>query len=127
MKRNWLRQFELQQSGIADKISMIKQGSLTRIQRKQMEMDITQAIDAMRKIAGKEALRSEAKTSLIPALKKVERRVKMLRGRQYVAKPLAALPASKRAAYKHVFSLVYECSPNRSVAQSLVDKMLSRL
>jgi len=127
MKRNWLRQFELQQSGIADKISAIKQGSLTRIQRKQMEMDIAQAIGAMHRIAGKEALRSEAKTSLVPVLKKVERRVKMLRGRHYVAKPLAALPASKRAAYKHVLSLVYECSPNRSVAKSLVDKMLSRL
>jgi hypothetical protein len=39
-------------------------------------------MQAMRKIASKEAFRSEAKTSLNPALKKADRRVKMLKGRQ---------------------------------------------
>lgn len=127
MKRNWLRQFEFQRSGVAEKISMIKQGSVTPIQRKRLEMDIAQAVQAMGKIADKGALCLEAKTSLKPALKRLERKVAMLKGRQYIAKSLAALPANKRLVYKHVFTLVYECSPNRSVAKSLVDRMLSKL
>jgi cysteine desulfurase len=48
-------------------------------------------------------------------------------GRNYGAKPLATLSASERRASERIFSLIYECSPNRVVAKSLVDKILSKL
>jgi hypothetical protein len=41
--------------------------------------------------------------------------------------PLAALPSPKRAAYKHIISLIYECSANRVAASALVDRLLARL
>lgn len=40
---------------------------------------------------------------------------------------LERLPARKRATYKEVFDLVYECSVNQVAAKSLIDRMLNRL
>ena len=126
-KRNWLRQFELQKAGVVERAEIIKQGSVTTIQRKKLEIDIALALQAMSKIADKAALAIEAKTSLRPDIKKLERRMARLEGRKYGARPLAALPAGERRASERIFSLIYECSPNRVVAKSLVDKILSRL
>ena len=38
-----------------------------------------------------------------------------------------SLPASKRATYKEVFDLIYDCSVNQVAAKSLIDRMLDRL
>jgi hypothetical protein len=125
-KRNWLRQFELQKAGVVERVEIIKQGSVTTIQRKKLEIDIALALQEMTKIADKAALAVDAKTSLGSDIKKLERRMAMLKGRTYGAKPLAALPAGERRASERIFSLIYECSPNRVVAKSLVDKILSK-
>jgi len=126
-KRNWLRQFEFQKAGVLERIEIIRQGSVTRIQRKKLEIDIALALQTMGRIADKTALALEAKTSLRPDIKRLERRMVLLQGRKYGAKPLAVLPASERRASERIFSLIYECSPNRIVAKSLVDKILSKL
>jgi len=100
---------------------------VTPTQRKKLEIDIASALQTMGKIADKTTLASEAKTFLRRDIKKLEHRLVTLKGRKYEAKPLAALPASERRASEHIFSLIYECSPNRVVAKSLVDKILSKL
>jgi hypothetical protein len=127
IKRNWVRQFELHKSAIAENAAIIRQGGVNLVQRKQLEADIARSLEGMRKIVGKELLSREAKSSLRPAIKRVERSLSKLNGSNFHAKPLADLPGPKRRAYEHVISLVYECSSSRSVAKSLVDKILSRL
>jgi molecular chaperone HtpG len=126
-KRNWLRQFELQKAGVLERVEIIRQGSVTPTQRKKLEIDIASALQTMTKIADKTALASEAKTFLRRDIKKLEHRLATLKGRKYEAKPLASLSASERRASEHIFSLIYECSPSRVVAKSLVDKILSKL
>jgi len=126
-KRNWLRQFELQKAGVLERIEIIRQGSVTPPQRKKLEIDIALALHTMGKIADKTALATEVKTFLRRDIKKLEHRMVLLQGRKYGAKPLAALPASERRASERIFSLIYECSPSRVVAKSLVDKILSKL
>lgn len=126
-KRNWLRQFELQKAGVLERVEIIRQGSVTRNQRRKLEIDIASALQMMGRIADKTALTVEAKTYLKRDIKKLEQRVVTLKGRKYGAKPLSALPASERRASERIFSLIYECSPNRIVAKSLVDKILSKL
>jgi hypothetical protein len=126
-KRNWLRQFEFQKAGVLERVEIIRQGSVTRIERKKLEIEIALALQTMGKIADKAALAAESKAYLRPDIKKLDRKMATLQGRKYGAKPLAALPASERRASERIFSLVYECSPNRVVAKSLVDKILSKL
>jgi hypothetical protein len=126
-KRNWLRQFELQKAGVIERVGIIRQGSVTQSQRKKLEIDIALALQTMGKIADKTALATEAKAFLRRDIKKLEHRMVLLQGRTYGAKPLATLPASERRASERIFSLIYECSPNRVVAKSLVDKILSKL
>ena len=41
--------------------------------------------------------------------------------------PLQSLSEKKRAAYREVFGLIYECSQNGVAAKSLVDRILSRI
>lgn len=43
------------------------------------------------------------------------------------ADPLDMIDEDKRDAYRQVFNLIYECSTNRLVAKSLVDKIIQRL
>jgi hypothetical protein len=80
----------------------------------------------MGKIADKTAL-SEARPLLRRDIKKLGHRLATLEGRKFGAKPLAALSASQRRASERIFSLIYECSPNKIVAKSLVDKILAKL
>ena len=75
----------------------------------------------------KESLSAEAKSSLIPTIKKLERSLLRLGRLHFSAKPLASIPAQKRRTYEHLFGLIYECSTNQVVAKSLVDKLLSKL
>lgn len=126
-RRNWLRQFEFQKAGVLERVEIIRQGSVTPTQRKKLEIDIASALQTMGKIADKTALAAEAKTFLRPDIKKLEHRLVTLKGRKYGAKPLATLPAAERRASERIFSLIYECTPNRVVAKSLVDKILSKL
>ncbi|HEV2395801.1 MAG TPA: ATP-binding protein [Candidatus Sulfotelmatobacter sp.] len=125
-KRNWLRQFELQKAGVIERVQIIRQGSVTPTERKRLETDIASALHTMGKVADKAAL-SEARPLLRRDIKKLEQRLAALKGRTFGAKPLAALPPSQRRASERIFSLIYECSPNRIVAKSLVDKILSKL
>src|SRR5579871_90656 len=127
IKRNWLRQFALHKFAISENAAIIRQGGVNLVQRKQLEADIARSLEDMRKIAGKDPLSREAKSSLRPAIKRVERTLSKLLNADFRAKALADLPSQKRRAYEQVLSLVYECSPSRSVAKSLVDKILSRL
>jgi hypothetical protein len=92
-----------------------------------LEIDIASSLETMGKIADKTALSSEAKAFLRRDIKKLEHRLATLNGRRYEAKPLATLPPSERRASERIFSLIYEVSPNRIVAKSLVDKILSKL
>jgi len=100
---------------------------VTQTQRKKLEIDIALALQTMGRIADRTALATEAKIFLRRDIKKLEQRLVTLKGRKYGAKPLATLPASERRASERIFSLIYECSPNRIVAISLVDKILSKL
>jgi Histidine kinase-, DNA gyrase B-, and HSP90-like ATPase len=125
-KRNWLRQFELQKAGVRERVGIIRQGSVTPTERKRLEIDIASALQSMRKIADRTAL-SEARPLLKRDIKKLEHRLATLAGRKFGAKSLAALSASQRRASERIFSLIYECSQNRVVAKSLVDKILSKL
>jgi hypothetical protein len=125
-RRNWLRQFEIQKSGILERIQVIRQGTVTPTDRKRLEINIALALQMMGKIADKAAL-SESRPLLKRDIKKLEHRLATLKGRTFAAKPLAALPPSQRRASERIFSLIYECSPNRIVAKSLVDKILAKL
>jgi molecular chaperone HtpG len=43
------------------------------------------------------------------------------------ASPLDRLAPDRRAFYEEMFSLIYECSANRSAAKSLVDRIMSKV
>jgi len=48
-------------------------------------------------------------------------------GRDANADPLTIIDATERETFRTVFNLIYECSPNRPAAKSLVDKIIQKL
>ena len=40
---------------------------------------------------------------------------------------MEAMPKNKRAVYQEVFDLIYDCSPSKVVAKTLIDKIIARI
>jgi hypothetical protein len=60
-------------------------------------------------------------------IQKLRREVAKVEGEDRSVSPLAHVPKSRRQAYQQVFSLIYECAPNRTVAKAIVDRIMTRL
>ncbi|NKM42083.1 molecular chaperone Hsp90 [Rhizobium laguerreae] len=127
IRRNSLREVELQQQNIEQTIEVLAQGAIADGERTRRQAIVE---DGFQRIA--RALRN-------PTLKHDDIRDKSaavdeLRGRFETAKqepampgPIEGLTQPEQAAFKKFCDLVYECSPNAAAAKTLLDKILAKL
>jgi Histidine kinase-, DNA gyrase B-, and HSP90-like ATPase len=125
--RNWLREFGRERANAKETIRIIKQGGVGATHRARLIGEIRQALATMEKVAARPALASQAKRKLYPKICRLQKEFAGILRAEYKNKSLARMPSHLRRAYEQVLSLVYECSPNRAAAKSLVDKILVRL
>jgi hypothetical protein len=127
IRRNWLRQFEQQRNKARHDLDIVKQGSITGVQRQVVLTQVHQVLDSMNKAVLKDFLKADA-PALLDVLSKLRREfLKIKSGQDVQAKVLSRLAPVQRRAYQQVFSLLYECSPDRIAAKALVDRMLLRI
>jgi hypothetical protein len=127
IRRNWLRQFEQHRNKARHDLDIVKQGSLTGVQRQVVLTQVHQVLDSMNKAVLKDFLKADA-PALLDVLSKLRREfLKIKSGQDAQAKVLSRLAPVQRRAYQQVFSLLYECTSDRVAAKSLVDKMLLRI
>jgi molecular chaperone HtpG len=125
IRRNHMRQFELHHIAVKEKIGMLDQGALAPRERGQAERAARVSLAAMEKIADKDGLDTEG--HLKSTIVSDEKRLTKALNKPAVASSLEALPRTKRKMYEHLFSLVYECSTNRSAAKALIDRILLKI
>jgi hypothetical protein len=107
-------------------LSIIAQGSLSRAEQARLLREAQGAIAQADRLAKSEFFQSQGVDSDLD-LKELKREIATITGAAEMASPLTRLSKPHRQAYQKVFSLIYECAPNRSVAKAIVDRIIDRL
>ena len=127
MHRKWVRDFELREHALRDRVGIIKQGAVGRTERHRLGEEIRETLVALDQIVNRGALPIDTAQDLRKRLEKVQRESNRILQSPAMPSALMALPGPKRRAYEHVIGLIYECSPNQAAAKLLVDRILARL
>jgi molecular chaperone HtpG len=125
-KQARLKTFELGADKVYEKLDMLKQGAISARYAKSTKAEIGTLLSGMRKAVTFELLEDKHRRALKGQLASIEKAVDT-HATKAEGDILKSVPVRKRAAYKEVFDLIYECSTNRIAAKSLVDRMLDRL
>ena len=128
VRRKWLRQFEIHTQAVHEKLDIVKQGVLNETDRNALALSAKQMLLQMETIVGKDLLVEDSPEELRAEVENLRAEVSALIDEGKSEKsPLAHLPPDKQVMYQHFFSLIYECSVNRTVAKALIDKILLRI
>jgi molecular chaperone HtpG len=126
--RKLARDYELAAGDVKDQIAIIKQGTLTAPKRKAAETQVREALAVMTKTGDKLKRMDEKSLPLTPTVESLVKKLNSILSRPADQQtPLAHLPAKKREMYEHFFALIYEASGNRTVAKSLIDRILLKI
>lgn len=125
-KRNRLKGFELATDKIYEKLSVLMQGAVSARYAKSIKEEIGALLSEMCKVAQFDLFDDEDRRVLRSQLRTIEKAVDVHTTR-VVGNIFESLPERKRATYKEVFDLIYDCSVNQVAAKSLIDRMLDRL
>ena len=125
-KRNRLKTFEFGADKVYEKLEVLKQGAISERFSKSVKAEIGLILSEMGKAVDFELFEDEDRGALKGKLASIEKAVDA-HTTKAEGDILDRFPARKRATYKEVFDLIYDCSVNQVVAKSLVDRMLDRL
>lgn len=125
-KRNRLKTFEFAADKVYEKLDVLKQGAVSERFAKSIKAETGTLLAEMRKVVEfdlfEDADRSALRSRLASTEKAIDANTTKVEGGIF-----DSLPARKRATYKEVFDLIYDCSINQVTAKSLIDRMLDRL
>jgi 23S rRNA maturation mini-RNase III len=127
VQRKQSRDFDLREMAIRDKASIVKQGVLTRGDRKRITEEIRVGLAFLGGIVAKGQLPAPTLAKLKARHAKLERYVRKIMNAPVKASALSDLPSSKRRVYEQLIGLIYECSASQANAKLLVDKILKRI
>jgi molecular chaperone HtpG len=125
-RRSKLKEFEFAQKDALDRLAVINQGAMSAGATAAEMSRVCHALAKMRKVIGADFLEEGLKTEMLSAVAQLETALDQV-GDGTPADPLDMIAPNERDAYRQVFNLIYECSANRIVAKSLVDKIIQRL
>jgi len=127
IRRNRWREFLRQIDGARERLGIIKQGALSKSEQVRLLREVHAAIAEAERLMAHEFFAAPQDVSPQKELQRLKRDVLKASGEDYSESPLAHLTRTHRQAYQKVFSLIYECAPNRSVAKAIIDRVMARL
>ncbi len=125
-KRNRIKLFELAADKVYERLDVLKQGAVSERYAKTIKAETGTLLSEMRKATEFDLFEEQERGALRQQLRKIEKAVD-LQATRAEGDILEGLPKQKRAAYKEVIDLIYDCSVNQVAAKSLIDRMLDRL
>ena len=125
-KRNRLRTLELAADKVYEKLDVLKQGAVSERFAKSIRAEIGTLLSEMRKVMDFNLFEDEDRRVLRSRLASIEKAVDA-HATKAEGDVLGSLPARKRATYREVFDLIYDCSVSQVAAKSLIDRMFDRL
>jgi hypothetical protein len=128
VRRKWLRQFEIHNEAIREKLDIVRQGVLSKKERNAVALSTKQVLLQMEKIAGMDLLIEDDPDQLRAIVERLREEVgAVIQETTPEKSPLSHLPSDRQAMYQHLFALIYECSQNRTAAKALVDRILLKI
>ena len=128
ISRKWQREFDSHKEASLQHARTVSRGGITRASRKTHIDAALKSLKSMNNILQTRHIDDSLRKVLADTAKTVETRVQKLLGKEAAASdPLISVTPSRKAAYQHIISLIYECSANRVVAGVLVERLLARL
>jgi molecular chaperone HtpG len=127
IKRNRWREFLRQLETTRQDLAIIKQGAISRVEVRRLTREVRAQVLELKRIMARGVFDPHDKAEAERELQKLKREVLKLSETGRSAPVLANFPKPQRQVFAKVFSLIYECAPNRIVAKSLVDRIMARL
>jgi len=125
--RNRKKAFELGEQKILQKIQIIEQGAVSKTAAAMLRREVGTHLSEIRHAVDFDLIENNDRAELNARSAELEILTDKLSKRISFDDPLQSLPKNKRATYREVFDLIYECSVNGVAAKSLVDRILSRI
>ena len=125
-KRNRIKTFELAADKIYERLDVLKQGAISERHAKSIRTEIGSLVSEMKKALEFDLFEDTDRSALRSRLATIEKAVDV-HASKATGDILDNLSQRKRATYKEVFDLIYDCSVNQVAAKSLIDRMLDRL
>ena len=126
--RKRLRDLELEQAAVREGLAVLSQGGLNAASRERMALTVELSLSRAERLLGEPDLVEDANEGARGEVARLRTEFERSAGTDAPAtSPLERLSPERRALYEEMFSLVYECSANRSAAKSLVDRMMSKI
>jgi molecular chaperone HtpG len=127
IRRNRWREFMRFIEVAREKLSIIRQGTLSRAEQIRYLRDVHASVAEAEKLLASEKFETQNGTSPDRELQRLRREVAKVEEAERSSVALSHLPKAQRRTYEQVFALLYECAPNRTVAKAIIDRMLTRM
>lgn len=126
--RKRLRDLELEQASAREGLAVLAQGGLNAAGRDRMALGVELSLMRAEKLLGEPDLVDDPLGGDRGKVARLRTELEELAGADApAASPLDRLSPDRRAFYEEMFSLIYDCSANRSVAKSLVDRIMAKI
>ena len=125
--RNREKDFYLEKQKIEDKLSILNQSTIPKNFTSILKKEIGSSLGIMEKLSKSSDLFIDDNSGLAKEFSNTQSEIEKIFNSSDGEGPLEKIPINKRRVYQEVFGLIYECSANRLVAKSLVDKILARI
>lgn len=127
LRRNTIRQFEIAYDQVAENIAAMQQGALGLGEKRRFEKDARKLLKRMEKCCTHSVLQQHEQSKLQVKLKRIQGRLEKTADPESGRKAVKNLKPSEEKAFYKIVSLIYECSPNKTAARQLIDRILAKL
>lgn len=125
--RNRLKAFDSGAVKIDEQLRILEQGAIGDVTADAIVEDIRGDMYEIKRVTEAPVLKESDRAILSERYSTLERRLEDARATAAKSDALAELPENDRDVVQKMISLIYECSLNRAVAKTLVDRILARL
>lgn len=125
--RKRVRDGELLSAAIEERLDVLEQNTLGAAAQDAMKLSVDLSITKLGKLLDGDALELDGEASAVTTkISAYRERLERLSAPGQES-PIDRLPKERRAMYREMIELIYECSVNKSAAKSLVDRILAKL
>ncbi|MBF0309294.1 MAG: ATP-binding protein [Magnetococcales bacterium] len=127
VERNRLKSFYSASLRTKEKLSTMEQGGLHPDDSESLAHNIRTELQEIKRLSVSPAIGDPAKREMESMIEELSKRLEHAEISDAPSEVLANFQESDKIMIQRMIGLIYECSPNRSAAKGLVDKILARL
>jgi hypothetical protein len=126
-ERNAIKSFRAEALRTEQAHNMLMTGSLSKSKARQIQMELDSSLLNLEKLGSTSQISDKYKKEVQSVVSRISSKVGRTRRQGLVENDIfKVIPEGKARTIKEVFALIYESSPNKVVAQSLIGKILEQ-